>query len=104
MLTMLCCDTKCSLILNRSFTKGKQTFILKFNENGYLFKEHSSEKMPKVLYKYFHNHIKPFMNTLYKRKAFVWINNKHLYYIIPMRDIASYDVKICFDLVGNKSN
>ena len=52
-----------------------------------------------------------YMDKLYKRKAFLYTRDdfyskekdKYLIYVIPMRDIARYDIYITFQLVEGKS-
>ena len=70
---------------------------------GWLFANHKPSEMPQVLFKYVKGHMRQYMDILYKRKAFTYNTDGYLYYVIPMRDIARYDIYICFQLVGDKS-
>ena len=71
--------------------------------HGWLFASHKPEEMKDVLWQYLKGHMKSYMDILYKRKAFMYAENDYIYYVIPMRDIARYDIYISFQLVGDKS-
>lgn len=66
---------------------------------GWLFVDHTKEEMPFILLKYLKDHIHGYMDSLYKRRAFIYKEDNHLIYLIPMRDIAKYDVYVSFKLV-----
>ena len=44
-----------------------------------------------------------YMDSLYKRRAFIFQKDNFLTYVIPMRDLAKYDIYITFNLVEDKS-
>ena len=77
--------------------------------HGWLWTHHDQKDMPKVLWRYLKSYLHKYMNKLYKRKAFLYTRNdfyskdKYLVYVIPMRDIARYDIYIIFRLVEDKS-
>ena len=74
-------------------------------QHGWLFTDHKPEEMPDVLFKYLKGHMRKYMNILYKRKAFIYTNDKgYLFYVIPMRDIAQYDIYIAFSRLESKSD
>lgn len=79
--------------------------------HGWLWVGHDQKDMPKILWRYLKNHMAGYMDKLYKRKAFLYTRDdfyskekdKYLIYVIPMRDIARYDIYITFQLVEGKS-
>lgn len=79
--------------------------------HGWLWTSHDQKDMPKILWRYLKNHMAEYMDKLYKRKAFLYTRDdfysnekdKYLIYVIPMRDIARYDIYITFQLVEGKS-
>lgn len=71
---------------------------------GWLFLDHAKEEMPSILLNYVKDHMRPYMDSLYKRRAFIYQKDSLLYYVIPMRDLGTYDIYITFNLVGEKSN
>ena len=79
--------------------------------HGWLWTDHDQKDMPKILWQYLKGHMAGYMDKLYKRKAFLYTRDdlysnekdKYLIYVIPMRDIARYDIYITFQLVEDKS-
>lgn len=81
--------------------------------HGWLWTSHDQKDMPKILWRYLKGHMDGYMDKLYKRKAFLYTRDdlyskekekdKYLIYVIPMRDIARYDIYITFQLVEGKS-
>ena len=91
--------------------------------HGWLWTIHDQKDMPKILWRYLKGHMAEYMDKLYKRKAFLYTRtdelykhesslytkgdfypkDKYLIYVIPMRDIARYDIYITFQLVEDKS-
>lgn len=70
---------------------------------GWLFLDHTKEEMPSVLLNYVKGHMNKYMDSLYKRRAFIFQRDNCLTYVIPMRDLAQYDIYITFNLVEDKS-
>ena len=70
---------------------------------GWIWTNHKPEKMPQELLKYTIGQLKPYAEYLYKRKMFVYTNQAFLTYVIPLRDIAKYDIYITFNMVESKS-
>ena len=73
-------------------------------DHGWLFLDHTKEEMPSILLKYVKGHMHGHMDSLYKRRAFITQKDNLLTYVIPMRDLAKYDIYITFNLVEDKSN
>lgn len=72
-------------------------------DHGWLFLDHTKEEMPSILLKYVKGHMRGHMDSLYKRRAFIFQKDNCLTYVIPIRDLAKYDIYITFNLVEDKS-
>lgn len=70
---------------------------------GWLHFGRKKEEMPQLLFKYVIEHCAYYLEQLYKRKIFLYSSKKSLSYVMPIRDIATFDIYITFKMVEDKS-
>lgn len=65
---------------------------------GWLFRNYKESEMPQVLFKEVKRLCKPYLKSLYKRKIFINYEKEFLKIVIPLRDLAKYDIILIFNI------